>query len=408
MTFPVLHTEQESAHFEALFRYATMGMLITDDAGLITAINPFALNEFGYTEEEVLGKRIELLIPKRYHEKHVQHHAAFLKNPAARKMGNGVELIGISKNGTEFPVEISLSHYSYNGSNFVIAFIKDISERKKAELAIRQMTAELESTVEKRTADLKTIQAELEASLKKEKELSELKSRFVTTASHEFRTPLSTVLSSAYLVEKYTADKDQLKREKHLRHITSSVEMLTSILNDFLSVGKIEEGKINVKPVACNIKEFITAAIQELDAGLKENQEIRYIHKGGTGVTLDPTLMKHILMNLVSNASKFSPENGLIEIGTTLKKGQLLLYVKDNGIGITPDDQKHLAERFFRGSNVSGIQGTGLGLHIVSKYAALLNGSMQCKSEPGRGSTFTIIFNLQKHRYEKDITDRRQ
>lgn len=394
MTFPVLHTEQESAHFQALFRYATMGMLITDDAGFITAINPFALNEFGYTEEEVLGKRIELLIPKRYHEKHVQHHAAFLKNPAARKMGNGVELIGISKNGTEFPVEISLSHYSYNGSNFVIAFIKDISERKKAELAIRQMTAELESTVEKRTADLKTIQAELEASLKKEKELSELKSRFVTTASHEFRTPLSTVLSSAYLVEKYTADKDQLKREKHLRHITSSVEMLTSILNDFLSVGKIEEGKINVKPVACNIKEFITAAIQELDAGLKENQEITYTHKGDTGVTLDPTLMKHILMNLVSNASKFSPENGLIEIGTTLKKGQLLLYVKDNGIGITPDDQKHLAERFFRGSNVSGIQGTGLGLHIVSKYAALLNGSMQCKSEPGRGSTFTIIFNL--------------
>lgn len=394
MTFPVLHTEQESAHFEALFRYATMGMLITDEAGMITAINPFALSEFGYTEEEVLNRRIELLIPKRFHEKHVQHHAAFLHNPEARKMGKGVELIGISKNGTEFPVEISLSHYCYNGSNFVIAFIKDISERKKAEKAIQQLNAQLENTVEKRTGDLKKIQAELEASLKKEKELSELKSRFVTTASHEFRTPLSTVLSSAYLVEKYTAGKDQPRREKHLRHITSSVEMLTSILNDFLSVGKIEEGKINVKLLACNIKEFITTTIHELDAGLKENQRIVYTHKGSTSVTIDLTLMKHILMNLVSNASKFSPENGLIEIGTRHTKGQLLLYVKDKGIGISPEDQKHLAERFFRGANASGIQGTGLGLHIVSKYAALLNGSIQCKSEPGLGSTFTIIFNL--------------
>ena len=394
MSFPLLHTEQETVHFEALFRYATMGMLITDNTGTIKAANPFALNEFGYTEEELVNQKIEKLMPERFRERHQQHHRAYLSNPYSRKMGSGVELTGMKKNGTEFPVAISLSHYSYNGSIFVIAFINDISERKRAEKAIQQLNAALEETVEKRTADLKKAREELEASLKKEKELSELKSRFVTTASHEFRTPLSTVLSSAYLVEKYSAGRDQAKREKHLRHITSSVEMLTSILNDFLSVGKIEEGKITAKPASFNLKTFITAAVQELRAGLKENQKIKYTHKGKQEVLLDPTLMKHILMNLVSNASKFSPETALVTISTYWKEKQLILSVTDHGCGIAAEDQKHLAERFFRGANAQGIQGTGLGLHIVSRYAALQNGTMQCVSEPGKGSTFTITFNL--------------
>ena len=133
MSLLTVNKQQESAHFEALFRYATMGILITDNKGVITAVNPFALNEFGYSEDELIGKRIEILIPPRFHQRHVKHHDKYLKTPQARKMGRGLELIGIKKNNTEFPVEISLSFYTQDASAFVITFVNDISERKNAE-----------------------------------------------------------------------------------------------------------------------------------------------------------------------------------------------------------------------------------------------------------------------------------
>lgn len=394
MPYEVLNKEQESAHFEALFRFATMGILITDNTGVITAINPFALNEFGYAETELTGKRIEVLIPHRFREKHVVHHSEYLKNPYARKMGRGAELIAIKKDGTEFPVEVSLSLYKQDGKDFVITFITDVTERKKAETEIHKLNNELEATVELRTAALKKIQEELKKSLAKERELGELKTRFITTASHEFRTPLSTVLSSAYLVGKYTSAEDQPKREKHLQHITSSVEMLTSILNDFLSVGRIEEGRINVRPVLFNLKQFMTVTTEELKSILKDEQEIQYLHEGSQAVTLDQVLLKHIVMNLVSNASKFSPDKSLVEIKTTCTADHIILSVKDHGTGIPAKDQKHLAERFFRGSNASDIQGTGLGLHIVAKYAELMNGQMECISELEKGTEFTITFTI--------------
>jgi PAS domain S-box-containing protein len=405
MPFPLSARQQESAHFEALFRYATMGILITDNSGIITAVNPFALNEFGYTENELLGKRIELLIPHRFREQHIQYHDAYFKNPQTRKMGRGVELIGLKKNNAEFPVEISLSSYVQDDAAFVITFVNDISERKNAEQAIKKLNADLESTVELRTADLKKTQDELKKSLAKERELSELKTRFITTASHEFRTPLSTVLSSAYLVGKYTTTAEQAKREKHLQHITSSVEMLTSILNDFLSVGKIEEGRITVRPVLFDLPAFITAATEELKSILKDEQKIIYRHKGEQDVIMDPLLLKHIIINLVSNASKFSPENSCIQITTITGNDQTILTVKDDGTGIAAEDQQHLTERFFRGANASGIQGTGLGLHIVARYAALLNGQLHWKSEPGKGTQFTITFTAKTGDYEKDIID---
>lgn len=408
MPHPVLNKEQESAHFEALFMHATMGILITDNTGVITAINPFALNEFGYSETELVGKRIEVLIPPRFREKHVVHHSEYLKNPYARKMGRGAELIAIKKNGTEFPVEVSLSLYKQDGKDFVITFITDVTERKQAESEIRKLNNELEAIVELRTAALKKIQEELKKSLAKERELSELKTRFITTASHEFRTPLSTVLSSAYLVGQYKSAEDQPKREKHLQHITSSVEMLTSILNDFLSVGRIEEGRIAVRPANLDLKALMTSITDELKIILKDGQEIQFTHKGEEQVLIDQVLLKHIVMNLVSNASKFSPESSLIEINTTCSSDQIILSVKDYGTGISAKDQKHLTERFFRGSNASGIQGTGLGLHIVAKYAELMNGQMECKSQLEKGTEFIITFDIKTGCYEKDITDRGQ
>ncbi len=389
--------------FESLFNHASLGIIVTDKKGLIQSANPFALNLFGYTIQDMMQQPVELLIPPRYHHKHIGHRVGYAHNPNNRPMGVGMDLYAQKKDGTEFPVEISLSHYTSEDQQYVIAFISDISVRKQAEAQLEKLNNELEAKVDERTSALtdamhllEQSKEELFRSLEKEKELGELKSRFVSMASHEFRTPLSTILSSAYLIEKYTNTEDQPKREKHLQRVISSVNMLTDILNDFLSVGKIEEGKIPVRLTEFNIEEHIRAISGEIKNTLKGQQKILYRHEGETMVYMDMSLVKHIIMNLVSNASKFSDENSPVEIKTIQTGEHLLLLVKDYGIGISTEDQKHLMERFFRGANAGNIQGTGLGLHIVSKYAELMDGTVECKSELENGTEFIITFTIKK------------
>ena len=527
---------------EAFFKYATIGMLATNSKGKITAINPFALTQFGYYEFELIGQSIENLIPRRFHQNHVNHRNSYHKNPKNRPMGSGMELYGLKKDGSEFPVQISLSNYLSESEQYIIAFIDDSSVNKNAKAEILRLNEGLEATVEQRTRDLQDTLQQLEISrdqleaaisfqkaildnagamiiatdekgilklfnpeasqnigytqqevvnnftpilyhnileienkrtslldefgicidddfavlvekakrniheeeqytfirkngaplpvlltisairdsmgeitgfmwiaidiserkkseenlhesLKKEKELGELKSRFVSMASHEFRTPLSTILSSAYLIEKYITTADQPKRDKHLQRIFSSVNMLTNILNDFLSLGKIEEGKILVRLAYVNIQELMISIARDMKNTLKNNQKIRCYHEGDPVVLLDISLLKHIVMNLVSNASKFSFEKSWIEIKTICSDQQIYISVKDFGMGIAADDQKHLMERFFRGANAGNIQGTGLGLHIVAKYTELMNGSVECKSELEKGTEFVIVFD---------------
>jgi PAS domain S-box-containing protein len=389
----------EAHRYEALFNHASMGIVVVNSKAQIQSVNPFALKLFGYTIEELIGKQIELLIPMRFHHKHEAHRNGYIKKPNNRPMGVGLDLFAIKKDGTEFPIEVSLGNYDNNGEKNVIAFVSDISIRKMAEAEVEKLNNDLEGAIEQRTKELTdTMHAlekskeELLISLTKEKELSELKSRFVSMASHEFRTPLSTVLSSSYLIQKYLTTEDQPRREKHLQRIVSSVNMLTDILNDFLSVGKIEEGKIQVRLSEFNIEDHINAIFLEIKHNLKKGQKIIYNHHGDVDVLMDPSLFKHIIMNLVSNASKFSPENTTIEIQTDSNNKWLTLTVKDHGMGISIEDQKHLMVRFFRGTNAGNIQGTGLGLHIIAKYAELMYGIVSCESELEKGTTFKIIF----------------
>jgi PAS domain S-box-containing protein len=389
----------EAHRYEALFNHASMGIVVANSTAKILSVNPFALKLFGYTIDELIEKPIEVLIPMRFQHKHVEHRNGYIKKPNNRSMGVGIDLFAVKKNGIEFPVEVSLGNYESNGEKNVIAFISDISVRKKAELGIEKLNNDLEGAIQQRTLELTEAMQKLEESkeelyksLAKEKELNELKSRFVSMASHEFRTPLSTVLSSSYLIQKYLTEEDQPKREKHLQRIVSSVNMLTDILNDFLSVGKIEEGKMQVRLSEFSIENHIKAITTEIKYNLKEGQIIQYIHEGDNVVFMDASLFKHIILNLVSNASKFSHKNSKIEINTIGSKTQVILTVKDHGIGISVDDQKHLMERFFRGANAGNIQGTGLGLHIIAKYAELMNGEISYESEIEKGTTFKIIF----------------
>jgi len=386
----------------ALFEYTTEGIIIANQAGVIIRVNPSSEKLFGYEKGELLNQKIEILVPNKFAHSHQKHRDNYNHNPHPRSMGKGLDLYGKKKNGIEFPVEISLSHYKTNDEMFIIAFIIDRTERKEAEERIKRVNAELELKVEERTKILKETLHQLEASkdelsaaLEKEKELNDMKSRFVTMASHEFRTPLSTILSSASLIGKYKNTEEEDKRHKHVDRIKSAVTNMTLILNDFLSAGKLEEGKINVNLIKIDVPAYIHESLSELSNFLKPGQIVNYNHQGDNYFVCDKQFLKNMIINLVSNASKFSAENKAIDISTINSNSELQLIVKDSGMGIPVDEQKNLFERFFRAKNASNIQGTGLGLSIVAKYVEVLKGSIRFDSELNIGTTFYIKLPLQ-------------
>jgi len=215
-------------------------------------------------------------------------------------------------------------------------------------------------------------------------------------ASHEFRTPLSTVLSSASLLSKYIKEEEQEKRNKHIQRIKESVNLLNAILEDFLSLGKLDEGKTAVHPGEFDIKELINDTTEEMKGMLKPNQRLIFEYEGQEKVYSDKKLLKNILINLISNAIKFSPDDEAIEVTGKLINGTAEICVTDKGIGIPEEDQEHLFSSFFRGKNAVNIQGTGLGLHIVKRYLDLLNGNVYLHSRLNEGTkiTFEIPANI--------------
>jgi PAS domain S-box-containing protein len=405
---------KKTQQFEALFNHATIGIILCNKQAEIIDFNRQAEVQFGYTKDELVGKKIEVLIPTKYKDKHIGDRDRFYSDPHPRTMGAGRDLHGLKKKGEEFPVEVSLSNYVLDGEVYAIAFVIDITIRKnneklvyeqKAELEhfttqIRHLNLELEQKVENRTKMLRETLAELEKSkeevseaLEKEKELGDLKTRFVTMASHEFRTPLSTILSSAFLLSKYNGPDDGPKREKHIDRIKGAVGDMKSILEDFLSLGKLEEGSVKAK-MELILFEDVVAVIKDTLNGLEQitrkGQKIYFTNRGEGEVLADNALIRNILLNLVSNAIKFSQENTGIHVELNKGETELVLSVSDEGMGISKEDQEHLFERFFRAKNAANIQGTGLGLHIVAKYVELMDGRIEMQSELDKGTSFYI------------------
>lgn len=395
---------------DALFLYATEGIVVANEKGEITRINPSAERQFGYEKDELLGKKIETLIPKRF-SKHENHRQTFMGNPHPRAMGTGMDLFGLKKDGTEFPVEISLSPYEAGGQRFVIAFIVDITIRKQTEEKFKNFYIDLEKQVKSRTLileeaidELEKTRKELKIALNREKELSELKTRFVAIASHEFRTPLTTMLSSLSLLTKYGEQNDRENQLRHVGKIKTSIYHLTDILNDFLSVSKLEEGQVQNMPEEINIEEFMADLVSEMQTLKSSQHVIIRAHSGGKMVSLDKKLLRHILLNLFTNAIKFSPDGGNIMIMTEVEKDRVVISIKDQGIGISKEAQKYLFQRFFRADNAMHIQGTGLGLNIVAKYTELMQGTIDLESEENQGTTFKIII---PQKNEENTFDRR-
>ncbi|MCA0429564.1 MAG: PAS domain-containing sensor histidine kinase [Bacteroidetes bacterium] len=391
--------EFQQHSLNALFTHTAEGIIFTDSKGKIIRCNPSSEKLFGYTNEQMLQLKVEDLLPKKLRVEHQQHRSNYNSNPHSRPMGKNLDLIAIKSDGTEFPVEISLSYFKKDNELYAIAFVIDITERKKIEEKIKSLNSDLEKKVDERTKILKEALNELEqskqklaSSLQHEIDLNEMKSRFVSMASHEFRTPLSAILSSASLISKYSTTEDDEKRQKHINRIKSSVTNLTLILNDFLSVGKLEEGKIYANYSVFNLQTMHNECVAEIQILKKENQKIIDSYEGETQqVYLDKQMIKNIYLNLLSNAIKFSDNNKTIILNTKIKNNTIEIYVKDEGIGVPKDEQPKLFERFYRGKNAFNIQGTGLGLNIISKYVELMNGTITFESELNKGTSFNII-----------------
>ncbi|MBK9637681.1 MAG: PAS domain S-box protein [Bacteroidetes bacterium] len=402
---------------DTVFKDATEGIIVSDMDGYIRMANSSAARMLGYTDVELHALKIEDIVPSKIRGRHHQHRENYNKELNARPMGAGLDLYAERKDGTQLPVEISLSPVQIKGKKFIVAFIIDITVRKGIEVTVNEKQQELERVaaalittnegLEKKVSDrtkvlqeaireLEKSRNELKVALEKEKDLNDLKSRFISMASHEFRTPLTTILSSASLISEYVETSNNDKREKHISRIKSAVNNLNDILSDFLSLSKLEEGKIHTEYRKFDLPHLVIEVVSDLQLNAKVGQEIVYQHEGNTEVILDSKLIKNILINLINNAVKFSPENKKINVSTIVNDDSVSFEIKDQGIGISLEDQKHLFERFFRAKNAFNIQGTGLGLHIVGSYVDLMNGSLELNSELEKGTAIKITFFQQK------------
>jgi PAS domain S-box-containing protein len=391
-------------HFEAIFHEAAIGILVTNAQFNIILSNEFAQSLFGYSEAELLNQNISILIPNHLKGRHEGHLDKLNQQPIARPMGAGLDLKAKRKDESLFPIEISLSHFRENEKMYYIAFVSDVTLKHKVEMElilknqeINQLNESLEEEVKARTQALQNTLAqleiqthELENALQKEIELGDLKTRFVSMASHEFRTPLTSILSSAALIEKYTSADQQPKREQHIQRIKSSVSHLTEILEEFLAVGKLEAGKVEVRPEDFSVSEFFDDLVSDLAGMKKPGQEIELsLSHPPARFSTDTSMLRKILLNGLSNALKFSQKNVFLRV--QMRDASMQISIEDQGIGISEQDQKHLFERFFRGGNANIIPGTGLGLHIMDRYVRLIQGQLSLTSELDHGTTITYI-----------------
>ena len=358
--------------FESLLESAPDAMVIVNQEGKIVLVNSQTENLFGYHRAELLDKTVEMLVPGRFHGTHPQDRSRYHANPHARAMGIGPELFGLRKDGSEFPAEISLSMLETEEGLLVSSSIRDISERKAFERALQEKNAELEN-----------------ANLAKD--------RFLATMSHELRTPLNAIMGFTGTLLMRLPGPLTSDQEKQLQTVQYSAKHQLSLINDLLDLAKIGSGKVELilEPVRCHeILEEVSTALRPLALAKGLTFEISESGKEIVAMT-DRRSLSQILLNLASNAIKFTDEGGVrLEIVQHRSEGQNTteISVFDTGVGLSLENQSKLFQAFaqLESSTVRRYEGTGLGLHLSQKLAALLSGEITVMSEPGRGSKFTL------------------
>lgn len=387
----------------AIIENAIDGIITIDDRGLIENINPAGLELFGFeNRDELIGKNVSVLMPEPDKKRHDSYIANYENTGQKKIIGIGREVTGQRKDGSTFPFRLGVSEIKFTDRRIYTGFIHDLSRQKADEVKIKSYTEELEVKIKARTQELirsinelETAKEHVSALFEKERELNQLKTRFVSMASHEFRTPLSSIQLSASLINKYVEKNDTESVEKHTSKIKNAINNLTTILNDFLSLEKLEAGKVEVSQQWFDVFAFAEEIAEEMQLMTKQKQIIVYEHQGTTRqVFLDQNLLKNCIINLISNAIKYSGEDTMIQFNSIVNENELIIDVKDNGIGIPATEMDNLFEPFFRAHNTGDIPGTGLGLNIVRRYVGLMNGTCTCDSEQNIGTTFRLHFKF--------------
>lgn len=398
--------QKNESVFNILFEAVSEGVIVVDENQSIVASNSAAEEIFGYAKNEIVNQHLNILIPAKHHSSHGNHFKSFYSSQSSkRRMGKNRLLFGVRKNNENFPVEVGLNPFEFDNKKYVMSIIIDISERKQAEDRIVELNNQLENKVSKRTVELhktvanlkseidKRVKAELELrnALKKEIELNELKTKFLSLVSHEFKTPLSGILNSAVLIGRYTQTETQDKRDKHLSTIKNKVQYLDGILNDFLSVERLDSGKVKYKFSHFKISKVVNEVVYNANMMLKSGQHINYPKNiDDINIYNDEKILDLVLGNLLNNAIKYSPENTTIDFNIVANENEFIFEVIDAGIGIPEKDQKHIFERYFRAENVLTNQGTGIGLNIIKGHLESLKGTISFKSIENKGTTFKV------------------
>jgi len=403
---------QNKKEFNILFEAASEGIIVVDTSQTIVAANSSVEKMFGYNVGEMINQPLTILIPSNYRPNHGVHFKSFMAHSEKRQMGHGRDLYGVRKDGTQFPVEAGLNPFVIEGKQYVMSLIIDITVRKETERQIVELNTHLEDKIKIRTQELQESIQELQSlnlnlegeikkrkqaekkikdALQKEKELNELKTKFLSLVSHEFKTPLSGILTSATLAEKYIQENQQDKREKHLGTIRNKVHYLNNILNDFLSIERLDAGSGQYKYNSFSLKRLINEVVYNANVTLKSGQELIYPQEMEDMMLYqDEKILELILSNLIGNSIKYSPEDTLIKFEVVPTQNTMIFVVEDQGIGIPENDQKHIFERYFRAENAVLNQGTGIGLNIVRTHLENLGGSIEFTSIENEGTKFVV------------------
>ncbi len=404
--------KKEKDVFNISFGDVSVGIVILDAQQHIIETNESIVRMFGYKTKELHQLHLQVLFSDDYKIQLENQLKGFLNQRLQKQKERNLTIYGAHKSKSMFPVEVSLNIFKLCDKEYIMALVTDISARREQEVKLSNLNAEFEQKILLRTKELNETISQLEhenmlrvdaekdtnIAFRKERELNKLKTNFLSLVSHEFKTPLSGILTSTILLRKYNLAEQQEKRDKHIQTITDKVQYLNNILNDFLSLEKLETGNVNYNLSTFELGKVMKEVVSNANILLKKGQTINYPdHIDEISLLQDEKIIELTLSNLIHNAIKYSSENSVIAINVSQDLDITTLEIIDDGIGIPKIDQKNIFNRYFRAENALLTEGTGIGLNISKTHIENLGGSINFESEENKGTTFTIsIPNIAK------------
>jgi PAS domain S-box-containing protein len=376
--------------FRELLEAAPDAIMQVDADGRIILLNRVAEDMFGYSRDELLGQPVEALIPKELHTRHTEHHAHYRQNPMTRTMGSGLALEATRKDGSRFPVEISLSPSDSAEGFRVTAIIRDTTERRTAEERLRKVQEEYTQRLAEANAALELTNRELERA-------NRLKSEFLASMSHELRTPLHTIIGFSELLSEELEGPLNEKQQRFVQHIHTDSLHLLELINDVLDISKIEADRLELRPEAFDLTALVAESLSAVRSlADAKSHKLETALNVPTALEADRLRIKQVLVNLLSNAIKFTPEGGRIRLEASVQEPFVLVSVHDNGVGIPPEEHESIFDKFHQvGATTKGVrEGTGLGLAITKRLVEQHGGSIWVQSQRQKGSTFLFTLPL--------------